>query len=127
MASFDRSAFLRELKEAFPQLRAAINVECGLLHLEMHAFANFAQDAISVGNADAVRICFRIAARYHIDGNESMKNALVVSFLEHLDLRNAPWAWELLGDRLGSEYLRCGMLASRCRCHTSSRGEADGS
>jgi hypothetical protein len=36
-----------------------------------------------------------------------MKNAVVVLFLEQLDLRNAPWAGELLGDRLGSEYLRC--------------------
>jgi hypothetical protein len=107
MASLDRSAFLRELKEAFPQLRAAINAEHGLLHLEMHVFANFAQHAISVGNADDVRVCFMIAARYHADGNENMKNAVVVLFLERLDLRNAPWAWKLLGNRLGSEYLRC--------------------
>jgi hypothetical protein len=107
MASLDRSAFLRELKEEFPQLRVAINAERGFLHLEMHVFANFAQDAISVGNADAVRICFMIAARYHADGNESMKNAVVVSSLEHLDLRDAPWAWELLGERLRNEYLRC--------------------
>src|SRR5579885_887515 len=107
MVSLDRSAFLREVKEAFPQLRASLNAEHGLLHLEMHAFANFAQDAIYTGDADAVRICFMIAARYHADGNGAMQNAVVVSFLEHLDLRNAPWAWNLLGSRLGSEYLRC--------------------
>jgi hypothetical protein len=107
MASLDRSTFLRELKEAFPQLKVAINAEHGLLHLEMHAFANFAQEAISIGNADDVRRCFMIAARYHGDGNNSMKNAVVVSFLEHLDLRNAPWAWKLLGDRLQRSYLQC--------------------
>jgi hypothetical protein len=102
-----RSVFLKELKETFPQLKDAINSEHGLLHLEMHVFRDFAQGAIRLGNAKEVRRCFMVAEKYYNDGNESMKNAVVVSFVEHLELHDARWAWELLGQSLKDVYSRC--------------------
>jgi hypothetical protein len=101
-----RSIFLKELKDTFPDLRADINAQHGLLHLEMGVFADFAQRAITLGDAKDVASCFKLAEKYYRDGNDHLKNAIGVSFVEHLDLRNAQWAWELLGPILKREYLQ---------------------
>jgi hypothetical protein len=107
MEALHRSIFLKELKEAFPQLRDAINAQYGLLHLEVHAFTDFVQHAIADGDKEAVRLSFMIAERYYNGGNADMSNAICVSFVEHLDLQKAPWAWDLLGPSLKQEYLQC--------------------
>ena len=106
MGDLHRSLFLKELKDAFPVLRADIDAQHGLLHLEMHVFANFAQRAIAAGNKKDVASCFKLAEKYCMDGNDDLQNAIGVSFVEHLDLRNARWAWELLGPTLKREYLQ---------------------
>ena len=48
----------------------------------------------------------RLAEKYFRDGNDHLQNAIGVSFLEHLNLQNAQWAWELLGPILQREYLQ---------------------
>jgi hypothetical protein len=107
MEALHRSIFLKELKEAFPQLRDAINAQYGLLHLEVHAFTDFVQHAIADGDKETVRLSFMIAERYYNGSNADMSNAICVSFVEHLDLQKAPWAWDLLGPSLKQEYLQC--------------------
>jgi hypothetical protein len=47
MEDLHRSIFPKELKSAFPQLKDDINTQYGLLHLEMHVFADFAQRCIN--------------------------------------------------------------------------------
>jgi hypothetical protein len=106
VGNLHRSIFLKELKDTFPNLRAEINAQHGLLHLEMHVFADLAQRAIAVGNKKDVASCFSLAERYCMDGNDDLQNAIGVSFVEHLDLRNSRWAWELLGPALKREYLQ---------------------
>jgi hypothetical protein len=106
MGDLHRSIFLKELKDVFPDLKAEINAQCGLLHLEMHVFADFVQRAINIGNTKDVASCFRLAEKYYRDGTDQLQNAIGVSFVEHLDLRNAQWAWELLGPILKREYLQ---------------------
>ena len=101
-----RSIFLKEVKDAFPDLRAGVNAQSGLLHMEMHVFADYVQRAITLGNAKDVARCFKLAERYCRDGNNQMQNAIAVSFVEHLDLRNAQWAWDLLGPILQKVYLQ---------------------
>jgi hypothetical protein len=101
-----RSIFLKELKDTFPDLTTEINAQHGLLHLEMGVFANFVQRAITLGNTKDVASCFKLAEKYYRDGNDHLNNAIGVSFVEHLDLRNARWAWELLGPVLKTEYLQ---------------------
>jgi hypothetical protein len=101
-----RSIFLKEVKDAFPDLRAEINAQYGLLHLEIGVFADFVQRAIVLENAKEVALCFKLAEKYYRDGNDRMKNAIAVSFVEHLNLNNAPWAWKLLGPILQREYLQ---------------------
>ncbi|QHO77490.1 hypothetical protein ACH79_37525 [Bradyrhizobium sp. CCBAU 051011] len=106
MGDLHRSIFLKELKDTFPDLTTAINAQHGLLHLEMGVFAGFVQRAITLGNTKDVASCFKLAEKYYRDGNDHLKNAIGVSFIEHLDLRNARWAWELLGSVLKREYLQ---------------------
>lgn len=107
MGNLHRSIFLKELKGTFPGLRAGINAQYGLLHLEMHVFLDFMQHAISLRNEKDVRLCFMLAEKYYKDGNDRLKNAIVVSFVEELNLHDAPWAWQQMGAVLHDVYLRC--------------------
>ncbi|MGY8637335.1 hypothetical protein RAD15_33195 [Bradyrhizobium sp. 14AA] len=106
MDGLHRSVFLKELKDTFPDLRSEINAQHGLLHLEVGVFAGFVQRAIALGNAKDVALCFKLAEKYHREGNDQLRNAIGVSFVEHLNLGNAKWAWELLGPILKKEYLQ---------------------
>jgi hypothetical protein len=107
METLHRSIFLKELKDTFPRLTDEINAQYGLLHLEMHAFSGFAQCCIADNDVAKVRLCFMIAEKYCNGGNADMRTAIVVSFVEHLDLRKAQWAWDLLGPSLKDAYLHC--------------------
>jgi hypothetical protein len=107
MKPLHRSIFLKELKTLFPQLKDDVNAEYGLLHLEMRVFAKFAQRAIYDGDVDKVLLCFKLADKYHNEGTRKVSNAIVVSFVEHLDLQKAEWAWELLTPGLKKAYLAC--------------------
>jgi len=107
MEAQHRSIFLKELKETFPQLRAPINAQYGLLHLEIHVFADFVQHAIAEADRETVRLSLMMAERYFCAGSAHLSNAIFVSFLEHLDLREARWAWDLLGQSLKQAYLQC--------------------
>ncbi|PPQ20979.1 hypothetical protein CV770_01680 [Bradyrhizobium sp. AC87j1] len=97
MGDLHRSIFLKELKDTFPDLISEINAQYGLLHQEMHVFADFVQRAIAVGHAKDVASCFEFAEKFYRDGNDQLQNAIGVSFIEHLSLQNAQWAWDLLG------------------------------
>ena len=106
MGNLDRSIFLKEVKGTFPDLRNEINSQYGLLHLEVHVLADFAQRAITLENAKDVALCFRLAEKYYRDGNDRLKNAIGVSFIEHLPLHNAQWAWDMMGPILQKAYLQ---------------------
>jgi hypothetical protein len=107
MEALHRTIFLKELQDTFPQLKDAINAQHGLLHLEVHVFADFVQHAIADGDKETARLSLMIAERYCNGGNAEMSNAIGVSFVEHLDLRKAPWAWDFLGRCLKHAYLQC--------------------
>jgi len=107
METLHRSIFLKELKNTFPQLTDKINAQYGLLHLEMHVFADFAQRCIAGRDMEKVKLCFVAAEKYCARGNADMRTAVIISFVEHLDLRKAQWAWDLLGPHLKDAYLHC--------------------
>ncbi|MDF0583341.1 DUF7674 family protein [Bradyrhizobium yuanmingense] len=106
MGDLHRSVFLKELKDSFPDLRPEIDAQHGLLNLEMHVFTDLVQRGIAARNAKEVASCFKLAEKYFRDGNDHLQNAIGFSFLEHLNLQNAQWAWELLGPILQREYLQ---------------------
>ncbi len=105
-----RSAFLREVKEAFPELRTPINQEYGLLNLEVHVFRDFTQAAIDREDRTTARKCLLLAERFFALGNSNLRTALAVSFVEDLDLSgHRLWAWECLSSELKEAYVSlCG-------------------
>ncbi len=108
MKSTHRSIFIKDVKEAFPELTNEINSEHGLLHLEMHAFHNFVQNKIMENDEESVKKAFQIIEKHFLNGNSDLVNAICVSFLEHLDLGLAKgepsWAYKFLPKNLNKPY-----------------------
>ena len=108
MSPVDRSAFLREAKALFPELRADLNSQYRLLHLEMHAFCDFVQRLVDQRDETRTLQAFQFADRIGRNGNGDVVNAPVVSFLEHLNLRDGKtprsWAKSLMPSDLAKEY-----------------------
>ncbi|WP_102386531.1 hypothetical protein [Vibrio cyclitrophicus] len=105
----DRSSLLRELKEQFPELTPLINVEQGLLVFEVEAFYKYTQSLINDGHVEKVKLCFSIANKYLINGNQKVRSAIATSYAECLDFNdtkklNRSWAWELYPKPLKKEY-----------------------
>ena len=73
------------MASAYPDLRAELDEDDGLEHLQMHTFCDHTQAAIDRGDIPSAVTCFGIADRVIADGDDSMQNAIHVSFLEHLD------------------------------------------
>jgi hypothetical protein len=107
-ARLHRSEFLRELKQAFPELAADVNQEGGLLHLEVAVFRRHTQAAIDAGDGAAVSRAFALAERYLLLGNAKMRNAIAVSYVEDLNFEDGKsarrWAWGQLPESLKAEY-----------------------
>ena len=99
---------MKELKEAFPQLRNELNQEYGFLHLEIHAFTRFVQGLIDAGEKDTLVKALQIADRFLRYGNGKIVNAVTVSFLEHLNFKDGKvprqWAWDCMTPALKTQY-----------------------
>lgn len=95
-----RSEFLKLLKQEFPQLRENINGEEGLLHLEMNVFHLYVQELLLKKDIDNVQKAFLLANDAFIKGNRKLKNAIDVSFVEGLKLKNQKWAWKIFPEPL---------------------------
>ncbi len=110
MKKLERSQLLKEIKEAFPDLRHAINQEFGLLHLEVGVFYCFTQQLIDEGKKESVIKAFEIADRFNRLGNKKIQNAIDVSYVEGLEFKNTGkntrnWAWKLLPQSLKDDYI----------------------
>lgn len=94
----DRSALLKELKSAFPELKDEINAEQGLLAFELEVFYRFTQKMINAGDEKTVLACFTLAEKYYLSGNFKIKDAIDTCYVENLDFSNTKrcdrrWAW----------------------------------
>ena len=83
----DPAGFVQLVSSFYPHLGAELDEDDGLEHLQVHTFCDPTQTAIDRGDMATVDTCFAIADRVIADGDDSMKNAIHVSFLEHLDFR----------------------------------------
>ena len=90
MSLLGRDDFIRALESNFPDVAGDIDaeVEGGLLHLEVAALARAAKAAINSGNEPEVRRHFAFADDLFRRAGPDLKNALYVSYLEHLDFRD---------------------------------------
>lgn len=84
-AAVDREAFIIMLTERYPVVAADID-ECarGLLHMEMGTLARVVQAAISDEDKEAVSEHFRFIGEVYRRATPEVKNAVHVSYLEHL-------------------------------------------
>lgn len=109
---FVHATVVEAIKEAFPSLRSELEDEtwAGLLHLEVGCFAAFTQQCIDAEDRDGVRRCFDLADSVFANCDASVKNAMYVSYLEHLDFsdgkKKRAWAFEGLPPRLKEGYLK---------------------
>ena len=96
--------FVAALRERFPAVAADIDhdAEAGLLHLEMGAFLQHTLAFIRAGDQHGVTTCFAFADWLLQVGDDTVCNAVAVSYLEHLGFegRKTSWAKPLLSPRL---------------------------
>jgi len=84
----DGSGFCSTVLSEFPSLRQDFIEWNGLIHLQVSEFLWFTQNAIEARSFEKVSKCFALANAALLNGDESLRNAIYVSFLEHLDLRS---------------------------------------
>ena len=84
----DSVEFRNLIVREFPQLENDLHDWDGLLHLQMMEFLRLTQEAINTQSFDTVSKCFAIAKDALSSGDDAVRNALYVSFLEDLDLRS---------------------------------------
>jgi hypothetical protein len=106
----DRHQFVEEAVKAFPQLEPDIrdSTWAGLVHLEVSAFCRYTQQQIDGEHRAELKCCFELARRALLEGTPDLKNAIAVSYLEHLNLRDQKrrrsWALEVMPEVLRAEF-----------------------
>jgi hypothetical protein len=96
------AGFRKLVLTEFPELRSDFEEWKSLPHLQVMEFRRFTQAAIEARAFGVVSKCFEIATAGLIEGDNGLRNAIYVSFLEHLDLRGdaGKKAKELMPSRL---------------------------
>ena len=99
---YGQADFVRLAVAEFPSLQDEFAEADGLLHLQMHAFTRLMQRAKGSADWATYKRGVRVAAELWGRPNESLLNALNVSFLEHLDFDGprGPEAWNRLTSEL---------------------------
>ncbi len=94
---YDSKRSIAYIEKRFPELSEKLHNETwdGLLHLQVGVFSRLAQDAIDRGDRDAWQRVSQVFLDLWRDCTPDVKNALNVSFLEHLSFSdsNKPRSW----------------------------------
>lgn len=103
MPAFGHQELLVWLNREFPELREELADEtwAGLLHLEVACFARLTQQAIDNGDQQVLKRCFSLADDVFRMADAEVKNAMYVSYLEHLTFEDSrknqrQWAFKLM-------------------------------
>lgn len=101
---------MRLALDEFPNLRDEFEDSDGLLHLEMHAFTRLMQRAKGAADWDTYKRGVHLAEELWSRADDDVRNALNVSFLEHLDFEGprGTEAWQHL-----TSALRAGWIAMK--------------
>ena len=100
--SYTAADFARLAAAEFPELREELDEHRDLLHLQMHALQRFAQRAQRERDWVLYRRIMLFADRLWQRADDNLRNALNVSFLEHLtfDGPQGIKAWSYLSSGL---------------------------
>ena len=82
----DETTFCNLVLGEFPDLREDFAEWNGLIHLQVGESRRFTQSAIETRSFEVVSKCFALAVAALCEGEGSLRNAIYVSYLEHLDL-----------------------------------------
>ncbi len=102
----DGEQFVLLIRQEFPELVEELDAEwnAGLVHVQAGVFAAYVRRAVDDGATDLVRRCFAVAERAEAEGDDTVLNAVGLSFLRHLNFQDGKvrreWAFELLPPRL---------------------------
>ena len=93
-----QEVFLKELIEAFPEIRDEIMDEdyLGLITLQIGCFKRFTQIAIDKNELDVIKKCFLFVDENIEIVEYAVKNALYISYLGHLNIPKKSKANKLL-------------------------------
>ena len=83
----DAKGFFELITSEYPDLREALEEDGGLVTMQISTFHNHVQQAIDQGNFKVLDKSYKIACQILEHGDDGLKNAIHVSFLEHLDFR----------------------------------------
>jgi hypothetical protein len=83
--SLHRSALIKTMREDFPNIESWLDGYRDNLTFEVLRFRQFTEDAIARGDLPLVRKCFALANVAFETGNRAVRNAIVVTYLEHLE------------------------------------------
>jgi len=110
MKTIKHDDLVLRLKDEFPVIIEELEDEAwtGLLHFEVSCLARHTQQQIDEGNKKELTRCFESARQFMLYGDEKVKNAMYVSYLEHLDFRDGrhrrQWAMKLMPQPLAKGY-----------------------
>jgi len=98
----DAATFREMVLSEFPRLLEVFEEWESLLHLQVSEFRQFTQNAIEAHSIGVVSSCFQIATAALREGDDALKNAIYVSYLEELDFRSdaAKEVQQLMPDEL---------------------------
>ena len=108
--ALSEAKFCTQLHEEFPELRDELEDECFQgLHLQLSCLMRATQAAISGGDRKLLKRAFAFAHNSLRLGDPTVKNAIAVSFLEHLTFsdtkkRRRSWAFDMMTPLLQQEY-----------------------
>ena len=71
-----------------PQIADGLRAESGLLHMQVACLTRYIQAQIDDGNRAELARCFEIVRRFIAEGNTEVQNAVGVSLLEHLNVKD---------------------------------------
>ncbi len=99
---------IKYLSDNIPVLKKELNADKGLFTLQMGTFSRYTQFYIDSGDKKNTEFCFKIASVILRDGNAKVKNAVAVSYCEHLNFNDGKkmraWAKEVMPVNLLETY-----------------------
>ena len=85
VGSFREEDFGSAIISLFPELREDIQEWTGLVTLQMMELRLFAEKQAAAGNTLILNTCVQLLQRALTEGDAQLKNAVYVSFLEHVN------------------------------------------
>lgn len=100
--------FYTETINKFPHLIDELREDEGLPYLQLGTFARYTQSQIDSSDTIELSRCLNHINQFNENGDEGLRNAIGVSYLEHLNFRDGKvkrkWALKYLPPQLKKEY-----------------------